>query len=142
MRNIRQLLEVKGHEVWSIGPHESVLSAIERMAQKGIGALLVMQDGQTMGVISERDYARKVILQGKSSSATPVSDIMSSRVVYAQPDQTIEECMAVMTDRHIRHLPVLDGDQLAGLISINDLVRAIIADQRFRIEQLELYISG
>lgn len=142
MRNIRQLLEVKGHEVWSIGPHESVLSAIERMAQKGIGALLVMEDGHTMGVISERDYARKVILQGKSSSATPVSAIMSSRVVYAQLDQTIEECMAVMTDRHIRHLPVLDGDDLAGLISINDLVRAIIADQRFRIEQLELYISG
>ena len=142
MRNIRQLLETKGHDVCSIGPAASVFEAIQLMAKKGIGALLVMENNKTVGVISERDYARKIILQGKSSRLTPVRDIMSAPVIYAQPGQTIEECMAVMTTKHIRHLPVIDAGDLIGMISIHDLVRAIIADQKFRIEQLEHYISG
>jgi len=112
------------------------------MADKEIGALLVMEDDKSVGVISERDYAGKIILEGKSSKGTPVRDIMSVRVVYAHPSQTIEECVAVMTHKRIRHLPVLDDDHLIGMISINDLVRALIADQKYRIDQLEHYISG
>ena len=142
MMSIRTLLGLKGHDLWSIGPDAAVFDAIELMADKEIGALLVMEDDKSVGVISERDYARKIILEGKSSKGTPVRDIMSVRVVYAHPSQTIEECMAVMTHKRIRHLPVLDDDHLIGMISINDLVRALIADQKFRIDQLEHYISG
>ena len=142
MRNIRQLLDVKGPTVWSIRPEASVLEAIKLMAEKEIGAVLVVKNGHPVGMLSERDYARKVILRGKSSDDTPVSDIMSSPVIYAQPKQTIRECMAVMTERRCRHLPVLDGEVLVGMISINDLVRDIIADQQFQISQLESYISG
>ncbi len=142
MMSIRTLLDLKGHDLWSISPDAAVFDAIELMADKEIGALLVMEDDKSVGVISERDYARKIILEGKSSKGTPVRDIMSVRVVYAHPSQTIEECMAVMTHKRIRHLPVLDDDHLIGMISINDLVRALIADQEFRIDQLEHYISG
>ena len=142
MRNVRQLLDVKGSTVWSIEPEASVLEAIKLMAKKEIGAVLVVKDGHPVGMLSERDYARKVILEGKSSHDTPVADIMSSPVIYARPKQTIRECMAVMTERRCRHLPVLDGEELVGMISINDLVRDIIADQQFQISQLENYISG
>ena len=142
MRNVRQLLDVKGPTVWSIEPEASVFEALKLMAEKEIGAVLVVKDGHPVGMLSERDYARKIILEGKSSRDTPVADIMSSPVIYAKPKQAIRECMAVMTDRRCRHLPVLDGEQLVGMISINDLVSDIIADQQFQISQLESYISS
>jgi CBS domain-containing protein len=112
------------------------------MADKDIGALLVIEDDLVIGIFSERDYARKVILQGKASKDTPIEEIMTARVIFVQPDQSIEECMAVMTEKHVRHLPVLENGQLLGVISIGDVVKAIIADQGFVIEQLENYITG
>lgn len=141
METVRQLLEKKGNIVWSVEPDTTVYEAIELMSEKEIGALLVMDGGKVLGVLSERDYARHVILKGRSSKTTRVREIMSERVVYALPEQTVEECMALMTDKRIRHLPVMDGDKLAGLISMGDLVKSIIATQRFVIEQLANYIS-
>ncbi len=142
MKTIRQLLKVKGNDIWAIEPADSVYEAIVMMAEKGIGALLVMQGSKTVGVVSERDYARKVILQGRSSKDTPVREIMTPDVIFAAPDNTIEECMALMTDNRIRHLPILDDQEVIGVVSIGDLVKVIISDQRFRIEQLERYVSG
>ncbi|MBI2801673.1 MAG: CBS domain-containing protein [Gammaproteobacteria bacterium] len=139
---IKQLLEQKGHVVVSIAPTASVYEAVARMAEKGIGALLVMDAGRVVGVISERDYARKVILQERSSKTTQVSEIMTTRVVTGRADQTISESMALMTDKRIRHLPIMDGDTVLGVISIGDLVKAIIADQQFVISQLEHYITS
>jgi CBS domain-containing protein len=137
-----QLLEGKGREVCVIAPRDSVLEALQRMGECAIGALVVMEDGSVAGIISERDYARKVILTGKGSSDTQVGEIMSSPVCTVTPDMTVAECMELMTDRYIRHLPVLDGDQLAGIVSIGDLVKSIISDQEKRIEQFERYITG
>jgi CBS domain-containing protein len=142
MTRVRDILAVKGHDIWSVEPDTSVYDAIKLMADKGIGALLVLKDRQLVGIISERDYARKVILQGRASKTTPVSEIMTSRVIYAYPEQNIEECMALMTDKRIRHLPVLDQGQLIGVISIGDLVKSIIVEQKFIIEQLEKYITS
>lgn len=142
MRTVKQLLEDKGQDVWSVSPDTSVLEAIRKMADKQVGALLVLDHGKPVGIVSERDYARKVILQGRSSQETPVKEIMTTRVVCARPDLNVEECMAIMTDRRIRHLPVMEGDQVLGMISIGDLVKAIIADQQFMINQLERYIAG
>lgn len=142
MRTVKQLLESKGHDVWGVSPDTSVLEAIKTMADKQVGALLVLDHGKPVGIVSERDYARKVILQGRSSQETPVKEIMTTRVVCARPDLNVEECMAIMTDRRIRHLPVMEGDQVLGMISIGDLVKAIIADQQFIINQLERYIAG
>jgi CBS domain-containing protein len=142
MKRVSDILEAKGHHVWSVEPDTSVYDAIKLMADKEIGALLVIQNGKLVGLISERDYARKVILQGRASRTTPVSEIMTSRVIYAQPDQNVEECMALMTEKRIRHLPVLDRDQLVGIISIGDLVKSIIVEQKFIIEQLEKYITS
>jgi CBS domain-containing protein len=142
MKRVREILEVKGHHIWFVAPDTSVYDAIKLMADKGIGALLVIQDGKLVGIISERDYARKVILQGRSSKTTTVSEIMTRRVIYAQPEQNIEECMALMTDKRIRHMPVMDQGQLVGVISIGDLVKSIIVEQKFIIEQLEKYISS
>jgi CBS domain-containing protein len=142
MKRVDQLLHAKGHEVLSISPDASVLEAISLMAEKGIGALVVMQDDALIGVVTERDYARKVILKGRSSRSTPVRDIMTADVTTTTGDQTIETCMNTMMDERIRHLPVLDGDRVVGIISIGDLVKAIIADQQQAIEQLEHYISG
>jgi CBS domain-containing protein len=142
MHTVKQLLESKGHDVWSVSPDTSVLDAIKQMADKGVGALLVLDDGKPVGIVSERDYARKVILQGRSSQDTPVREIMTTPVVCARPDLSVEECMAIMTDKRVRHLPVMEGDQLLGMISIGDLVKAIIADQQFIIKQLERYIAG
>ena len=142
MKLVNQLLDSKGHDILSIAPSASVLDAIRLMADKGIGALIVM-DGETMaGIVTERDYARKVILKGRSSDETPVSDIMSTGVISTSPDQTVNSCMSVMTDKRIRHLPVVEGNKITGLVSIGDLVKAIIADQKEEIEQLEHYISG
>ena len=142
MQSIEQLLESKGHDIWSIGPDACVFEAIEMMDEKGVGALLVMDDGDLVGVISERDYARKVILKGRSSRKTPIKDIMTTDVVCAQVDQNIEACMSVMTQKRIRHLPITRDGQLVGVVSLGDLVKAVIADQEAVIEQLEHYISG
>lgn len=142
MHTVKQLLESKGHDVWSVSPDTSVLEAIKKMADKRIGALLVLDRGKPVGIVSERDYARKVILQGRSSQETPVKDVMTTRVVCARPDLNVEECMAIMTDKRIRHLPVMEGDEVLGMISIGDLVKAIIAEQQFIINQLERYITG
>jgi CBS domain-containing protein len=142
MQSIEQLLESKGRDIWSIGPDASVFDAIEMMDEKGVGALLVMNDGDLVGVISERDYARKVILKGRSSRKTPIKQIMTTDVVCAQANQNIEACMAVMTEKRIRHLPITRDGQLVGVVSLGDLVKAVIADQEAVIEQLEHYISG
>lgn len=142
MQTIKQLLEHKGSLVWSIKPDDSVYKAIELMAEKGIGALVVMQQGILIGILSERDYARKVILQGRSSKETLVKEIMSEHVIYTDPESSIEACMGLMTENRIRHLPVMDEGRLIGLISIGDLVRSTIAEQQYLIEQLENYISG
>ena len=141
MASVRQVLQSKGHDIWSIGPELSVYDAIEMMAREEVGALVVL-DGETLvGVLSERDYARKVVLQGRSSRGTKIKDIMTTRVAFARPDQSVQDCMAMMTDKRIRHLPVMDGDALLGMISIGDLVKSIIEDQQHVIEQLEQYIS-
>jgi CBS domain-containing protein len=142
MRRVRDILAVKGRDVWSIGPNASVYDAMKLMADKGIGALLVMEGAKLVGIISERDYARKVILQGRSSRTTAVHEIMTTRVAYAEPEQNIEECMALMTEIRIRHLPVIEAGEVRGVISIGDLVKSIIAEQKFIIEQLERYISS
>jgi len=137
-----QLLDLKGHEVWSITSDASVYQAIQVMAEKGIGLLLVMDGPQPVGVISERDYARRIILEGRSSRETAVSEIMTRKIVYGRPQQTVQEGLATMTERHFRHLPVLDGNRVLGMLSIGDLVKVVIADQKFHIEQLEGYITS
>lgn len=142
MKILQRVLDTKGSEVFSIGPGASVFDALEEMAKRDVGALIVMEDGQVVGIFSERDYARKIILAGKSSRETPVRDIMTDRVIYARPDLTLEQCLALMTDKRIRHLPVMRGDDLIGVVSIGDLVKGIIDDQRFLISQLENYVSG
>jgi CBS domain-containing protein len=142
MKRVRDILEAKGREVWSVEPGVTVFDALRLMAEKEIGALAVMEGERLVGIISERDYARKVILLGRSSLTTAVKEIMTRRVVCTYPEQPIEECMALVTEKRVRHLPVLEGGKLAGLISIGDLVKSIIADQRLVIEQLERYITG
>jgi CBS domain-containing protein len=139
---LRRLLKSKGHDIWSIPPDASVYQAIEQMANKGIGLLLVTDGARPVGVISERDYARKVILKGRSSKETPVSDIMTREIVYGSPDQTVEEALSVMTVNRFRHLPVIEDDQVLGVLSIGDLVKVVIDGQQFRIEQLEGYIRS
>jgi len=142
MSRVRDILAIKGRDVWSIVPNASVYDAMKLMADKGIGALLVLEGTKLVGIISERDYARKVILQGRSSRTTSVHEIMTARVAYAEPEQNIEECMALMTEIRVRHLPVIEGGEVRGVISIGDLVKSIIAEQKFIIEQLERYISS
>ena len=141
MASIKQVLQGKGHEICSIGPEASVYDAIAKMAQEDVGALVVLEDDSLVGVLSERDYARKVVLQGRSSRDTKIKDIMTTRVAFARPEQSVEDCMAMMTEKRIRHLPVMDGDNLLGVISIGDLVKSIIEEQQHVIEQLEQYIS-
>ncbi len=142
MKTVRDILKVKGTDVWCIAPSATVFEALQRMAEKEVGALVVSEGAQVVGLISEREYARKVILQGRTSPTTRVEEIMITPVVYTHLDQPIEECMALMTEKRTRHLPVIEDGKLAGMISIGDLVKAIIADQKFMIEQLERYISG
>lgn len=139
---IRQLLRRKGHHVWSIRPTASVYEAIEQMAELNVGALLVMERNQVLGIITERDYARRCILEGRSSKDTQVHEIMDADIVWAEPDMTVEECMGMMTRHRTRHLPVRCGDDLHGLVSIGDLVKERIADQAFLIEQLTMYVAG
>jgi CBS domain-containing protein len=142
MGTVRQLLAEKGAQVWTIGPDDTVYEAIRLMADENVGALLVMEDGRPVGLITEREYARHIALEGRASRDTEVGEIMLRSVVYARPEQSIEEAMAVMTEKRVRHLPVLDDGRVVGLISIGDLVKAIIAEQRFVIDQLAHYISG
>jgi CBS domain-containing protein len=142
MKTVRDVLNVKGHEVWKVDLDATVFDALRLMAAKEVGALVVMDGDKIAGIISERDYARKIVLLGRTSPNTLVKEIMSTPVAYTQSDQSIEECMAIVTDKRIRHLPVLENGELIGIISIGDLVKSIIADQKFIIEQLERYIKG
>ncbi len=142
MKTVGDILRTKGHKTWSIGPDASVFEALELMAEKDIGAVMVMDKGSLVGIMSERDYARKVILMGRFSRETRVRDIMTGKVVYVRPELSLEQCMALMTEKRIRHLPVFEGESLVGVVSIGDIVKAIISDQGFIIEQLTNYISG
>jgi CBS domain-containing protein len=139
---IRNLLRSKGSEVWWLPPDATVYEAIALMAEKRIGAVLICEEGRPVGIVSERDYARKVILMGRSSKETRVREIMSSPLITVTPDHTVDECMRIMTERRVRHLPVLEGDRLVGIVSIGDLVKAIISAQAQTIRQLSDYISG
>ena len=141
MRKVRHLLEAKAPEVFAIGPDAPVIDAIRLMAEKGIGAVVVMQSGRLAGILSERDYARKIVLQGRASHDTPVRDIMTAKVVTVRLDDTIDHCMQLVTDRRIRHLPVLERDAVLGVVSIGDLVRAVIEGQQVEIDQLQRYIA-
>ncbi len=142
MEFVSQFLEKKGHDVWWVAPETTVFDALQLMAKKKVGALLVLEEDSLVGVFSERDYARKVTLKGKSSKDTPVRDIMSTKIVCVTPNQSTEECMSLMTEKRVRHLPVMDGEKLIGIISIGDVVKAVIADREDIIEQLEHYITG
>jgi CBS domain-containing protein len=134
---IRHILQVKGEDIWSVGPKNTVFEALRMMADKGVGALLVMEGDKMVGIVSERDYARKVILQGKSSKDTQVHEIMTSKVITIHPEQTVHECMELMTQKRIRHLPVLLDDKVLGVISIGDVVRSVMFEQRQKIKDLE-----
>ncbi len=140
MKTVSMVLGAKGHEVWRVPPDASVFEALKVLAEHGIGALLVLDKDRLVGLFSERDYARKVILKGKSSSTTLVREIMSSEVIVVQPSQSIKDCMKLMTHHRVRHLPVLEDDRLVGIISIGDVVKAIISEQRTMIHDLEDYI--
>lgn len=140
MKTIRQVLQGKSRGLSTIGPGASVLDALKLMAEQNIGALLVVENDKLVGIVSERDYARKVVLLGKSSHDTPVREIMTGRAICVQPDNSVEECMALMTDKRVRHLPVIENEKLLGVLSIGDLVKETISEQKFMIEQLESYI--
>ena len=142
MHTLRQLLGNKTAEVYSVAPNDSVIDAIRLMAQKGVGAVLVMEGAKLVGIISERDYARKVVLQGRSSSDTPVSEIMTSNVLTTWSLDTSDRCMQTMIEHRIRHLPVIDGDDVVGIVSIGDLVKAVIEDQQAELDSLQRYIAS
>ena len=142
MKTVHQLLESKGSAVVSISPQAKVIDALRVMAEREIGAVLVVDNDKLVGIMSERDYARKVILRGRSSQETHVREIMTERVIYVRPQQTVPDCMALMTNKRVRHLPVLDGDRLVGILSLGDLVKETISEQQFIIQQLENYIHG
>ena len=142
MITVGHILQEKGNRIWSVAPDAMVYDALTLMAEKNLGAVFVMDRAKIAGIFSERDYARKVVLKGKSSRETPVREIMTIDVLFVRPSHSIEECMALMTDKRIRHLPVMDGERIAGVISIGDVVKAIISEHKFVIKQLEDYISG
>jgi len=142
MHTVKELLREKGSQVWTIAPKVTVYEALELMATKNIGALVVIEAGNVAGIFTERDYARKVILKGRSSKTTTVGELMITDVLYVSPGDTIENCMALMTDKRLRHLPVMEDGKLAGIISIGDIVRVIISDREFTIRELERYITG
>ena len=141
MTTVQRLLQNKGHTVWSISPDVSVFEAVQLMADKRVGALMVVDRNELVGVISERDYAREIVLKDRASRDTLVSAIMTQRVLYVRPQQTLEECMALMTEKHLRHLPVLDNGRLVGVVSMRDVVKDLIAEKEFLIEQMENYIT-
>lgn len=142
MTTVRKLLQKKGQDVWSTSPESSVYSALEIMAEKNIGALVVLDGSKVAGMFSERDYARKVVLKGRASREIPVGEIMTPDPITVRPDQTVQECMALMTEKHVRHLPVIDEGRLVGIISIGDVVKEIIAEQSAVIDHLTGYITG
>ena len=142
MRTVEQLLQVKGNDIWSISPQATAYNALQIMAEKNVGALLVMEKKELVGIFSERDYARKVILKEKSSKNTSVGELMTREVFYIDADSTLEESMALMTTKRIRHLPVLKNNRLIGIVTLGDVVRQIISDQQFAIRELEKYITG
>ena len=142
MTTVRQLLDQKGRNIWSIHPDATVFDAVAKMAEKDIGSLVVMEGDEIVGIITERHYARNVVLKGKTSPETPVRDIMERQVVIVQPEQSVDQCMAIMTEQRVRHLPVFEGKKPIGILSIGDLVKSIIGDQKFIIIQLEQYIHG
>lgn len=143
MTTVNQLLQIKGNDVWSVTPNTTTFDAVKLMADMNIGSLLVIENGDIVGIFSERDYARKVALLNRSSRTTPVGEIMSSPVVSVRPDQNLQKCMALMTDKRIRHLPVIDDEgELMGIISIGDVVKAVISEQEVIINHLQDYISG
>jgi CBS domain-containing protein len=142
MATMKNLLDAKGREVWSVAPGDVVFNAIRLMAEKRVGALPVLEAGRLVGIVSERDYARKVILQGRSSKDTPVRDIMTAQVYCVAPDDSIDIAMSVMTEKHIRHLPVMEDGRLAGIVSIGDLVKTLLEEKNFVIQQLESYIAS
>jgi CBS domain-containing protein len=142
MTAVRHILDQKGHQVWSVPPGDTVYDAIKMMADKDVGALMVLDGSKIVGIVAERDYARNVFLKGRGSPQTLVGDIMARNVVCVEPDKSIEECMAIMTARRVRHLPVIKDGELLGIVSIGDLVKSIISEREFVIEQLEHYIRG
>jgi len=142
MKTVYEILQKKGDEIWAVGPSDTIYGALELMREKNTGAVLVVETDILLGIFSERDYARKVVLEGKASRTTAVRDAMTTKVAYVRPHQTVEECMALMTEKRIRHLPVFEGEKLIGVISIGDVVRSKISEQEFIIEQLENYITG
>ena len=142
MTTIAQLLNIKGDQIWSVDPKATIFEALEIMSEKEIGALLVMEDGKLKGIFSERDYARKVILKGKSSKETPVGELMTKKVFYIDSQKTINDCMGMMTAKRIRHIPVIDDNQVMGIVTIGDVVNQIISEQEVTINHLENYITG
>lgn len=139
---VKHLLEQKGRNLWTIDPGATVLDAVAKMAEKDIGSLVVMDGEELRGIITERHYSRNVILKGKTSPTTLVRDIMERNVIYVRPEQSVELCMALMTEKRVRHLPVLEGKKVIGIISIGDLLKAIISKQQYFIDELERYIHG
>ena len=142
MYTVRHLLQGKGNQVWTVTPQTTVYEALQLMATKNCGAVVVVDGARVAGIFTERDYSRKVVLQGRTSKTTAVGELMTTEVLYINPDVTMEECMALMTQKRTRHLPVLEHDQLAGLVSIGDVVKAVISDREFTIRELERYITG
>ena len=142
MKTVKQLLEGKRHKLISVSPAETVFDALKKMAENDVGALIVLDGERLVGVFSERDYARKIILHGKSSRDTVVHEIMTGNVISVRPSQTVEDCMGLMTDKRIRHLPVLEEGRVVGVVSIGDVVKEMLSEQKFIIEQLEHYITG
>ncbi|MBA2493020.1 MAG: CBS domain-containing protein [Gammaproteobacteria bacterium] len=142
MKFVDDILNAKGRDIWFVHPDATVFDAVKLMSEKSIGALLVMEGESLRGIITERDYARKIILEGRSSRQTPVTDVMTRRVLYVGPDRPIGECMALMTTKRVRHLPVVKDKRVVGLLSIGDLVKAIIEEQQVMIDQLQEYIAG
>ena len=142
MITIKELLKKKSGDIWSISPQASVYQALELMAQKEVGALLVIENGKLVGIFSERDYARKIILKGKASKETAVSELMTTSVYYVTPDNTLEEAMALMTSKHIRHLPIMNQGKLSGVVTLGDVVKKIISEQKLTIDELENYVTG
>lgn len=142
MKTVKEILKAKGREIWSVRPDDTVFEAVRFMADKSIGSLLVMDGDKLVGIVTERDYARKVILEGKSSRDSAVKEVMTTRVLCVSPDRTVEECMALMTDKRARHLPVIEDERVVGVVSIGDLVKALINEQKILIDQLQHYIAG
>jgi CBS domain-containing protein len=142
MRSVEKLLQIKGNQAWSIDPQATVYEALQLMSDKEVGAILVLEEGKVVGIFTERDYARKLILKGKFSKDTAVRELMTQEVLYVDPHNTIDDCMVLMTNNRVRHLPVLDKGQLVGIVSLGDMVKHIISDQESTIAQLEKYITG